>query len=144
MGLIIRALHDGFRRAGIAHSAKGTYYPDGHFTEQQLKDLRGEPLLAVTEGVEEPEGFDNGRGKKATAKGGEPLAQGKAPTAAEATVAPAQAGVKPKPKGGKGNAKPAAVKDTPPPASVDQVKTEPSGTEADPAAAESSEPAQEE
>lgn len=58
MGLIIKALRDGFRRAGIAHNSAGTFYPDDAFTEEQLKALKGEPQLVVIEGVEEPEQDD--------------------------------------------------------------------------------------
>ena len=58
MGLIIKALRDGFRRAGIAHTKAGAFYPDGTFTEEQLVALKGEPQLVVIEGVEEPEQDD--------------------------------------------------------------------------------------
>ncbi|WP_095157182.1 HI1506-related protein [Pseudomonas sp. Irchel 3E13] len=49
MGVHIKAVVDGFRRGGIAHSAKGTYYPTGYFTEDQLEQFRQEPNLLVTE-----------------------------------------------------------------------------------------------
>jgi hypothetical protein len=55
MGLIIKALRDGFRRAGIAHTQAGAFYPDDTFTEEQLLALKAEPQLVVIEGVEEPE-----------------------------------------------------------------------------------------
>jgi hypothetical protein len=59
MALLITALRDGFRRAGIAHSSAGTYYPDYAFSEEQLDALRGEPQLIVVEGVEEPKEDDS-------------------------------------------------------------------------------------
>lgn len=64
MALLITALRDGFRRAGIAHSSAGTYHADDAFSEEQLEALRGEPQLIVVEGVEEPEedGGDAGEG----------------------------------------------------------------------------------
>ena len=58
MALLITALRDGFRRAGIAHSSAGTYHADDAFSEEQLEALRGEPQLIVVEGVEEPEEED--------------------------------------------------------------------------------------
>ena len=58
MALLITALRDGFRRAGIAHSSAGTYHADDAFSEEQLEALRGEPQLIVVEGVEEPEEDD--------------------------------------------------------------------------------------
>ncbi|UCZ84454.1 hypothetical protein LGQ10_29785 [Pseudomonas sp. L5B5] len=53
MGVIIKSTTDGFRRGGIAHRAKGTYYPDGALTEQQLAMMRVDPGLLVVEGVQE-------------------------------------------------------------------------------------------
>jgi hypothetical protein len=58
MALLIKALRDGFRRAGIAHSSAGTYHADDAFSEEQLEALKGEPQLIVIEGVEEPEQDD--------------------------------------------------------------------------------------
>lgn len=55
MALFIKAVLDGFRRAGIAHSRAGAYYPDDRFSEGELEALKGEPQLIVIEGVEEPE-----------------------------------------------------------------------------------------
>lgn len=52
MGIVIKAVTDGFRRGGIAHRAKGTYYPDGHFTEEELEQFRLEPQLVVIEQAE--------------------------------------------------------------------------------------------
>jgi hypothetical protein len=51
MGVIITARRDGFRRGGIAHSAAGTFYPDGALTEDQLHAFRKDPQLVVTEQV---------------------------------------------------------------------------------------------
>ncbi|KTT00123.1 hypothetical protein NS376_16065 [Pseudomonas oryzihabitans] len=53
MGITITAKIDGFRRGGIAHSAAGTHYPEGYFTEAQLKAFRREPQLVVVEGAAE-------------------------------------------------------------------------------------------
>lgn len=36
-----------FRRAGIAHPATPTAYPNDHFTAEQLEALRAEPMLVV-------------------------------------------------------------------------------------------------
>lgn len=53
MGVVIKSKTDGFRRAGIAHRAEGTYYPDGMLTDQQLAMMRDDPHLLVVEGVQE-------------------------------------------------------------------------------------------
>lgn len=53
MGITITAKIDGFRRGGIAHSAAGTHYPEGYFTEAQLEAFRREPQLVVVEGAAE-------------------------------------------------------------------------------------------
>ena len=50
--IIITSKKDGFRRAGIAHPAQTTEYPDGFFSEAQLELLRQEPMLYVLEGDE--------------------------------------------------------------------------------------------
>lgn len=55
MGLLITAMAEGFRRAGVAHSTTATYWPDDSFTDEQLQQLRGEPKLVVLEGVQPPE-----------------------------------------------------------------------------------------
>lgn len=52
MGVTIKSKIDGFRRGGIVHRAKGTYYPDGVLTEEQLEQLRREPQLVVIEQVQ--------------------------------------------------------------------------------------------
>lgn len=49
MGVTIKSKTDGFRRGGIVHRAKGTYYPDGVLTEEQLEQFRREPQLVVVE-----------------------------------------------------------------------------------------------
>ena len=56
MGVIIKAVTDGFRRGGIAHRSAGTFYPDGQFTEEQLEQFRKEPQLVV---IEQAEPFSN-------------------------------------------------------------------------------------
>lgn len=53
MGVVIKAVTDGFRRGGIAHRTRGKFYPDGYFTEAQLEQFKREPQLLVTE-QEEP------------------------------------------------------------------------------------------
>ncbi|MCS5517047.1 HI1506-related protein [Pseudomonas qingdaonensis] len=53
MGVVIKAVTDGFRRGGIVHHTRGKFYPDGYFTEAQLAQLKAEPQLLVTE-QEEP------------------------------------------------------------------------------------------
>ena len=50
--IFITSKKDGFRRAGVAHSARTTEYPDGFFSDEQLELLRQEPLLYVLEGDE--------------------------------------------------------------------------------------------
>lgn len=38
---------DGFRRAGVAHPAAPTEYPDDKFNKEQLAALKAEPMLIV-------------------------------------------------------------------------------------------------
>jgi len=52
MGVIIKAVTDGFRRGGIAHRAKGTWYEDGELSEEQLEAFRKERQLVVIEQAE--------------------------------------------------------------------------------------------
>ncbi|MBO2922914.1 hypothetical protein J5H75_14490 [Pseudomonas asiatica] len=47
MGVVIKSKTDGFRRGGIVHRAKGTYYPDGVLTDEQLEQFSQEPQLVV-------------------------------------------------------------------------------------------------
>ncbi|MBN3968543.1 hypothetical protein IMW75_25145 [Pseudomonas gregormendelii] len=70
MALFIKALRDGFRRAGVAHSSAGTYYADDAFSEEQLEALNGEPQLIVLEGVEEPEQGGSDAGEDGVEGGG--------------------------------------------------------------------------
>lgn len=99
MGLIIKAVRDGFRRCGIPHYQAGTWHPDGTFTEAQLNELRKEPQLVLIEGVEEPEGLSDEREEAGTTAGGEPLAPAAPQAAPASAVAPAKAAVaKPKAK----------------------------------------------
>lgn len=44
----ISSRKEGFRRCGVAHPKGVVEYPDGHWTEEQLADLRAEPMLVVT------------------------------------------------------------------------------------------------
>ena len=43
----IKAIQDGFRRAGISHTKEATEYPDSAFTAKELKALQAEPMLLV-------------------------------------------------------------------------------------------------
>ncbi len=47
MPIRIIARQANFRRCGIAHSVTPTEYPDDHFTEAELIELRAEPKLVV-------------------------------------------------------------------------------------------------
>ncbi|HGM6655036.1 MULTISPECIES: HI1506-related protein [Serratia] len=47
MPIQITARREGFRRCGIAHSAKTTTYEDGRFTPKQLAELENDPQLVV-------------------------------------------------------------------------------------------------
>jgi hypothetical protein len=47
MTIVITAKRDGFRRCGIAHPGKPTFYPDDFFTEEQLEALGKEPQLIL-------------------------------------------------------------------------------------------------
>lgn len=47
MGVLIKSKTDGFRRGGIVHRARGTYYQDGALTEEQLEVFSREPQLVV-------------------------------------------------------------------------------------------------
>jgi hypothetical protein len=45
----ITSKREGFRRAGLAHSANPAHYFDDHFTAEQLAALKAEPMLVVEE-----------------------------------------------------------------------------------------------
>jgi hypothetical protein len=45
--IIITAKKDGFRRCGVAHSAKPVEHQDDAFTPEQLAELRADPMLVV-------------------------------------------------------------------------------------------------
>lgn len=47
--LRITAKKDGFRRAGIAHSDKETDHEASKFTDEQIEQLKAEPMLVVQE-----------------------------------------------------------------------------------------------
>ncbi|MEQ9943634.1 HI1506-related protein [Pectobacterium aroidearum] len=47
MPIQITSRSDGFRRCGMAHSAKTQTYPDDHFTTAELETLEREPQLIV-------------------------------------------------------------------------------------------------
>ncbi len=40
---------NGIRRCGVHHPATAVVHPDGKFTAAQVKDLKAEPMLIVTE-----------------------------------------------------------------------------------------------
>jgi len=54
--IIITSKREGFRRAGIAHAATPTEYPDDAFTVEQLAALQAEPMLSVVVAAEVKEG----------------------------------------------------------------------------------------
>ncbi len=45
--IIITARVGGFRRAGVAHPAQATEYPDDAFAPEQVEALQAEPMLVV-------------------------------------------------------------------------------------------------
>ena len=47
MTIVITSKRDGFRRCGIAHPGKPTFYPDDFFTDEQLEALEKEPQLIL-------------------------------------------------------------------------------------------------
>ncbi|SDI83553.1 hypothetical protein SAMN05216588_1269 [Pseudomonas flavescens] len=88
MGLLITAMAEGFRRAGVAHSSTATYWPDDSFTEEQLQHLREEPKLVVIEGAQPPEELLKvlaDEQNTPAASGGTTEVSGAAPTKAPAT-----------------------------------------------------------
>lgn len=67
----ITAKRDGFRRAGMAHSAQATTHAGGTFTEEQVRQLLAEPMLVVEILPEPPaeDGSKGGTGKTGTDTG---------------------------------------------------------------------------
>ncbi|MGM3162393.1 HI1506-related protein [Dickeya undicola] len=55
MPIQITARVHGFRRCGMAHSAKASTYPDDHFTAAELATLEAEPQLIVVRVSDERE-----------------------------------------------------------------------------------------
>lgn len=53
----IRALRDGYRRAGVKHTKEGVDHPADRFTPAQLEQLNGDPNLVVSY-VDKPKGDD--------------------------------------------------------------------------------------
>lgn len=47
---------EGFRRAGVAHPAAPTEYPDDAFSKEQLAALTAEPMLTVEQVPEATKG----------------------------------------------------------------------------------------
>lgn len=47
MTIVITSKRDGFRRCGIAHPGKPTFYPDDFFTDEQLEALEKDPQLIL-------------------------------------------------------------------------------------------------
>ena len=64
MPIIITSKRDGFRRCGVAHAARPTFWPDGRWSEAELAQLQAEPMLVV-EIEPGPDQAKAGRGKKA-------------------------------------------------------------------------------
>jgi hypothetical protein len=62
----IKSKTAGFRRCGIAHPAQWVEYPDGKFSDEELKRLEAEPMLAVEKaaGGEKTEGGPKKKGGK--------------------------------------------------------------------------------
>ena len=62
MFITITSKRDGFRRCGMAHPATPTTHDADTFTDEQLQELKDEPMLVVAEGEEsegnKPEGED--------------------------------------------------------------------------------------
>lgn len=52
--IIITAKKDGFRRCGLAHSAKPVEHKDDAFTPEQLAELQAEPMLVVELVIDAP------------------------------------------------------------------------------------------
>lgn len=69
--LRITAFHDGYRRAGMAHSAKPVDHPADRFTKTQIEQLLADPRLVVQE-VEVEDDAANGSegGEGSGAEGG--------------------------------------------------------------------------
>lgn len=53
--IIITAKKDGFRRCGLAHSARPVEYPDEAFSPEQLAELQAEPMLVVELVADKPD-----------------------------------------------------------------------------------------
>lgn len=72
MSKIIRiaARRDGFRRAGIAHSAASTDHPAERFTPAQVEQLLAEPQLIVTV-LDPPEAAADGKAQGGKSAGAE-------------------------------------------------------------------------
>lgn len=43
----IRAMTEGFRRAGTAFSATAQTFPDDHFDDEQIEQLKEEPMIEI-------------------------------------------------------------------------------------------------
>ena len=69
--ITITSKRAGFRRAGLAHPASPTTYPDDALTPRQLKLLQSEPMLVVHVTADPNTPDDSGGGgKKASGSGG--------------------------------------------------------------------------
>jgi hypothetical protein len=71
MPITITSKKEGFRRAGIAHPAAPTSYPEDAFTPEQLAAIQAEPMLVVSITTGDAPAAD------AAAEGPEPAAQAK-------------------------------------------------------------------
>ena len=58
--IIITAKKDGFRRCGMAHSAKPVQHNDDAFSQAQLEQLQAEPMLVVELVADEPKELGQG------------------------------------------------------------------------------------
>jgi hypothetical protein len=63
----ITSKKEGFRRAGVAHSAQPTVYPDDAFTEEEWAALEAEAFLTLQD-VPTPEHGNEGAAVKRTRK----------------------------------------------------------------------------
>lgn len=43
----IKSKYDGFRRCGVAHTKAGHEFSDDFFTDDQIKQLKNDPMLTV-------------------------------------------------------------------------------------------------
>lgn len=66
MPVLIASKKEGFRRCGVAHAKEPVEYADGRWSAEQLKALKAEPMLVVTE-VDGEKGDDKPNAKETIA-----------------------------------------------------------------------------